>query len=83
VTFAAADAGESALGIQEPRTFRELLPGAVELMNQSTWRTSNVRSVIGPPDDDNRLLLLDETRNLPLPCLGAFRNRGLDQIFDW
>jgi len=47
------------------------------------WRTGAIRCAIGHPDDHERLMRLDATRQLLLPCLGAFRNRGLDGLFDW
>jgi hypothetical protein len=80
----AVDAGSpTSQSVPAPTYSRELVPGSVELLNQAMWRTGAIRCAIGHPDDHERLMRLDATRQLLLPCLGAFRNRGLDGLFDW
>jgi hypothetical protein len=65
-----------------PTASRELVPGAVERLNQASWITRAIRCLIGHPDDAERLMRLDTSQRL-MPSLGAFRNRGQEGLFDW
>lgn len=72
-------------GRAEPWVWGELTltPGAVELLNEASWRLGGIRCVIGHPEDAESIQALSVDRELVAPLLGPFRGTGRADLFDW
>jgi hypothetical protein len=58
-------------------------PSGVDLINEASWRQPGISCVIAHPSDKERLLRLDTERELTVPALGPYRQRGVEDLFDW
>jgi hypothetical protein len=80
----AVDAGDTSLDSPpSPETSRVLTPSTVESLNDVSWQVDGVRCVIGHPDDEARLLRLEDRGLWTQPQLGPYRKRGTEGLLDW